>query len=63
MVFSVCLWKYDISDSTLVDLISTVFVLCTDMEIYLYNYSLWVEPIMNIHEGKGYSTTASRAML
>ena len=34
----VCLWKYDIFALTLVDLISNVFVLCTNMKVYLYNY-------------------------
>ena len=31
--------KYDISDPTLVDLTSNFFVLCTNMKIYLYDYS------------------------
>ena len=52
-VYYNCLWKYDISDPTLVDLTSNIFVLYTNINIYLYNYSLWVEPSMNIHEGKG----------
>ena len=30
------------------------FVLCTNLKVYLNNYSLWVELNMNIHEGKGY---------
>ena len=38
-VYSVCLWKCDISDPTLVDLTSNVFVLYTNMKVYLYNYS------------------------
>ena len=41
-------------DPTQVDLTSNFFVLCTNMKVYLYNYSKWVEPCMNIHEGKGY---------
>ena len=40
-------------DLTLVDLTSNYFVLCTNMKVYLYNYSRWVEPSMNIHEDKG----------
>ena len=52
-VYSVCLWKYDISDPTLVGHTSNFFVLCTNMEVYLYNYPWWVEPSMNIHEGNG----------
>ena len=42
-----------ISYPTLVDLTSNFFVLCTDMKVYLHNYSQWVEPSMNIHGGKG----------
>ena len=38
-VYSVCLWKYDLADSTLVDLASNFFVLCTSKKVYLYNYS------------------------
>ena len=35
-----CLWNYYISDPTLVDLTSAyVFVLCTKVKVYLYNYS------------------------
>ena len=34
-----CLWKYDISDPTLVDLISNFFVLCTNTKVKLYHYS------------------------
>ena len=37
--FSVCLCKYDIDGLTLVDLIDNVFVLCTNMKVYLYDYS------------------------
>ena len=40
-------------DPSLVDLTSNFFVLCTNVEVYLYNYSEWVELSMNIHEGKG----------
>ena len=32
------------------DLTSNFFVLCNSMKVYLYNYSLWVEISMNIHE-------------
>ena len=35
---SVFLWKYDISDPALVDLTSSLCVLCTNMKVYLYNY-------------------------
>ena len=38
---------------TLVDLTSNFSVLCTYVKVYLYNYSLWMELNMNIHEGKG----------
>ena len=31
--------KYDKSDPTQVDLTSNFFVLCTNMKVYLYNYS------------------------
>ena len=34
------------------DLTSIFFVLCINMKVYLYNYSKWEEPSMNIHEGK-----------
>ena len=37
-------------DPTLVDLTSYFFVLCTNVKVYLYNYSYWVELSMNIHE-------------
>ena len=43
-------FKYD---PTLVDLTSNFFVLSTNMKVYFYNYSWWVELEMNIHEGKG----------
>ena len=38
-VYSVCLWKYDTSGPTLVDLTSNFLNLCTNMKVYLYNYS------------------------
>ena len=50
-----CLCKYDISDPALVVLTSNFFVLCTNMKVYVYNFSLWVEPSMNSHKGKGLS--------
>ena len=37
-VYSVCLWKYDISDPTLVELTSNLFVSCTNMKMFLSNY-------------------------
>ena len=37
-------------DPTLEDLTSNFFVLCTNVKVYLYNSSLWVELSMNIHE-------------
>ena len=40
-------------DATLVDLTIIIFVLCIIVKVYLYKYSQWVEPSMNIHEGKG----------
>ena len=40
-------------DLILVDLTSYFSILCTNMNVYLYNYSQWVEPSMNDHEGKG----------
>ena len=40
-------------DPTLVQLTSNFFVLCTNVKVYLFNYSKWVELNMNIHEGKG----------
>ena len=52
-LFSACLWRYDTSDPTLVDLTNNFFVLCTKMKVELYNYSKSVEPCMNILEGKG----------
>ena len=30
-------------DPTLVDLTNNFFVLCTNVKVYLYNYSSWVE--------------------
>ena len=38
-VYSVCLWKYESADPKLVGLPSNFFVLCTNMKVYLYNYS------------------------
>ena len=38
-VYFVCLWKYDISDPTLVDMTTNFSVLCSNMKVYLYNYS------------------------
>ena len=40
-------------DPTIVDLTSNFFVLCTNVKVYLYNYSQCVEFIMNIHDGNG----------
>ena len=40
-------------DPTLVDLASNFFVFCTEVKVYLMNYSYWVELSMNIHERKG----------
>ena len=40
-------------DPTLVDLTTNFFVLCTNVLVYLYNYSWWVELSINIHAGKG----------
>ena len=34
------------------------FVLNTNMKVYLYKYSKWVEPSMNIHEGKRLNVNA-----
>ena len=48
-------------DPTLVDLKSNFFVPCTNMNIYLYNYSWWVEPSINIHNRKGKLTHISLA--
>ena len=53
MVYSVCLLKCDKSDPTLVDPTSNFFILYSNMKIYLYNNSWWVEPSMAIHDGKG----------
>ena len=39
-VYSVCWWKYDISDPTLEDLTSNFFVLCTNMKIYLWLFTV-----------------------
>ena len=38
---------------TLVDLTSYFFVLCTNMKVYLYNYSLRVGLSMDTHKEKG----------
>ena len=41
-VCSVCLWKYDIADPTLVELASNFFVLCTNMKfIYIIIHCGW----------------------
>ena len=40
-------------DTSLVDLPSDFFVLCTTVKVYSHNYSYWVEFSMNIHDGKG----------
>ena len=40
-------------DPTLLELTSYFVVICTDVKVYLYNYSQWVELSMNIHEGNG----------
>ena len=40
-------------DPTLVDLTLDFFALYTNVKVYLFYYSQWVEPDMNIHEGKG----------
>ena len=37
-LYSVCLWKYDISNRTLVDPQSHFFAPCTNVKVYLYNY-------------------------
>ena len=37
--FYLALCKYDISDPTLVDLTSNFFVLSTNINVYLHNYS------------------------
>ena len=34
-IYSVCLWEYDVSDPTLVDLTSNYFVLCTNMNVFI----------------------------
>ena len=38
-VYSICLWKYDTANPTHMNLTSNSFVLCTNMKVYLYNYS------------------------
>ena len=40
-------------DCILVKLTRNFFVLCTNVNVNLYNFSLWLELNMNIHEGKG----------
>ena len=40
-------------DPTLLEVTSNFFVLCTNMKVYLYNYSLRMDLNMNIHEEKG----------
>ena len=52
-----------IYDPTLVDLTNNVFVLCTKVQAYLYNYSLGVELSMNIHEGKGLTSMVIKALI
>ena len=37
-------------DPTLADLTSNFFVLCIKVKVYLFNYSEWVELIVNIQE-------------
>ena len=37
----------------LVNQITNFVVLCTNMKVYLYNNSKWVEFSMNIHEEQG----------
>ena len=37
-------------DPMLVDLTSNFFILCINVKDNLYNYSLWLELSMNIHE-------------
>ena len=54
-IHSICLWKYGLLDPTLVEMKHNFFVLCANMKVYLYICSKWVEPMMNIHEGKGYA--------
>ena len=38
-------------DPTLVGMRINFLVLCTNVNVYLHNFSEWVEPSMNIHEG------------
>ena len=40
-------------DPSGIDYESNVFALCTNVKVYLYNYSKWVELSMNIHKGNG----------
>ena len=39
-VYPVCFQNCDMSDPTLVDLTSKFFILCTNMNVYLYNSEL-----------------------
>ena len=41
------------SDPTLLDLTSNFIIQCTNMNVFLYNYSYWAEPCMSVYEGKG----------
>ena len=48
-VHSVCLWKYDISDLTLVDLTCNFFVLCTNMKVYLQEvFRVYLNKLENV---------------
>ena len=40
IVYSVCLWQYDISDPTLMDMTSNFFVLCNNMKVCLTLYPI-----------------------
>ena len=48
-------------DLILVDLTSNFYVLCTNMKVYSYNYSFWVESSINIHEGSFHISCESSA--
>ena len=52
-VYSICLWKYVISNPTLVRIKSKFFVLCTIMNDFLCNYSWWVEPMKGMVKMQG----------
>ena len=56
---ALCLLYWLMESPTLVDLTSIFFVLCTNVNVYLYNYSYWAELSMNIHKGRGYPTKHS----